>query len=139
MFLYEELLYSSLPIHEYYIVWLFRYIYNCFLLMQMFSGYFLSFAFTHIDTHKAPSMALHVGVILHLYMYRGAISISKGFYVCILSFSFCKIAFHLSGRNSVSSYLYQHSVLSTFWVFASHTHENKNLQVILICISPNHE
>ena len=105
----------------------------------MFSGYFLSFAFTHIDTHKAPSMALHVGVILHLYMYRGAISISKGFYVCILSFSFCKIAFHLSGRNSVSSYLHQHSVLSTFWVFASHTHENKNLQVILICISPNHE
>lgn len=64
---------------------------NCFLLMQMFSGYFLSFAFTHLDTHKAPSMALHVGVVLHMYMYRGAISISKGFYVCILSFSFLQL------------------------------------------------
>lgn len=118
-----------------------KYIDKCFIvLMWIYLGYFLSFAFTYTDTHKAPIMALHVGVVLHMYMYspRSVISFSKVFYVCMLSL----LCFALllpnclpsKWRDSVSS-LSSVQCIITFQIFVNHTHENKNLQMILIYIS----
>lgn len=100
-----------------------KYIDKCFIvLMWIYLGYFLSFAFTYTDTHKAPIMALHVGVVLHMYMYspRSVISFSKVFYVCMLSLLCFALLLLLPNclptkwRDSVSSHFHQCSVLSPF-------------------------
>lgn len=129
-----------------------KYIDKCFIvLMWIYLGYLLSFAFTHTDTHKAPIMALHVGVVLHIvqmctcrcgfvqsqkcnFFFKSFLCLYAFFSLLCFAFAFAKLPSIEVERFSFFT-LSSMQCIITFQIFVNHTHENKNLQMILIYIS----